>query len=274
MSWLIRYLFNLPARKKDYDEILEAFPEMLKKQEYSERERSEISGHFHFRDSYGRIDFRGNRIDFADLINWVEKGQDNIDQQEITSSSETNCPRSDCPLKPSTAPVEIDLRQNLTMAGGIGRKCSKDSFLNLVKHVHKGSQGVKEVIITDPYIYSDISEQGNHGGLDNFIEYLSALKLDKNSIFTITTTPSPKKFDEKSRDIFKKVVSENFNNARLLTYNSNYNFHDRLYLVRDNTSQLKGLFGPSLNGLNTNSIVLMGELDIDKDLHILKNWFL
>ena len=38
-------------------------------------------------------------------------------------------------------------------------------------------------------------------------------------------------------------------------------FHDRFYLARHKSGRVSGLFGPSMNGLNDKSFVLVGELE-------------
>lgn len=38
-------------------------------------------------------------------------------------------------------------------------------------------------------------------------------------------------------------------------------FHDRFYLARHRDGSVSGLFGPSMNGLNDKSFVLVGELE-------------
>lgn len=38
-------------------------------------------------------------------------------------------------------------------------------------------------------------------------------------------------------------------------------FHDRFYLARHGDGSVSGLFGPSMNGLNDKSFVLVGELE-------------
>jgi hypothetical protein len=47
-------------------------------------------------------------------------------------------------------------------------------------------------------------------------------------------------------------------------------FHDRLYIVKNMKNKYKGVFGPSMNGLGSHDIVLMGELE-DKTIGDLLN---
>jgi hypothetical protein len=50
-------------------------------------------------------------------------------------------------------------------------------------------------------------------------------------------------------------------------------FHDRLYLVKDNNGNMSGVFGPSLNGMKSPDIVVIGRLDPEKDIKPLKRLF-
>lgn len=53
------------------------------------------------------------------------------------------------------------------------------------------------------------------------------------------------------------------------TYHRDNKFHDRFYLVRDKNGQMLGVFGPSLNGLSSDSIVIMGDINEPKIIDIL-----
>lgn len=49
---------------------------------------------------------------------------------------------------------------------------------------------------------------------------------------------------------------------RVLSHiNRDARFHDRFYLARHRDGSVSGLFGPSMNGLNDKSLVLVGELE-------------
>jgi hypothetical protein len=66
--------------------------------------------------------------------------------------------------------------------------------------------------------------------------------------------------------IVNRLISEAFPNAEIRRLPQQSRFHDRLYLIRDSTSKLSGVFGPSLNGLKSEDIALMGEIDDDRIL--------
>ena len=144
---------------------------------------------------------------------------------------------------------------------GGGPKPPLKRFLDLVRRVHKkNNSGIKEIITTDPYILADAGEAGTNGGYENLCLYLEAIGLQPFDNFTLTITPSPKR-SENRLSIFKRKVLSIYPNATVSNFKPQLVFHDRIYLVRDQKSQLKGVFGPSLNGLKANDFVLMGEIE-------------
>jgi hypothetical protein len=120
---------------------------------------------------------------------------------------------------------------------------------------------INEVILTDPYIYLDLSEQGEPGGYNALVDYLRALRLTPESRFDLKLNPSPKKATQQARRLLHRKVKGDFPKVRLGTFSPTHRFHDRFYLARDQSTRLTGIFGPSLNGLATKTIVLMGELE-------------
>lgn len=156
---------------------------------------------------------------------------------------------------------------------GGGPKPPLERFLDLVRRVHKKNQdNVKEVIITDPYILADIGESGTNGGYTNLCSYLEAVGIKTPDKFTLTYTPSPKR-SENRLPLFMKAIESVYPGVTFRTYKAQLVFHDRIYLVRDTKSKIKGVFGPSINGLNANDFVLMGEIE-DESLRQLSKVFM
>ena len=120
---------------------------------------------------------------------------------------------------------------------------------------------IHEVILTDPYIYLDLSEQRQPGGYGALIDYLRALRLTRDSPFELNLNPSPRKATTNARKLLERKVKNAFPSVRLGTFPARHRFHDRFYLTRDESGRLAGIFGPSLNGLGTKTLVLMGELE-------------
>jgi hypothetical protein len=175
--------------------------------------------------------------------------------------SSIKCHRLDCPLKHdqnlhNSEDEGTTLAYLLSAAGGPDRKPPKDIFLDLVRKSRKKMGLIREVILTDPYIYSDISEDGFPGGFDNLVAYLEALGLDSDSSFTLKKTPSPKKASKKSITLLDRKLREYYPNISLGQYSSKCNFHDRFYIIRDDKGQLGGVFGPSLNGFRAPNMAL------------------
>lgn len=257
MEWWLRFCLGLPCREEDVEAIYRNFPEIQ-------------NPDFRLQPNYV-WPFLPYFDDVDELPNRIREWTSSIDENRHPSSNAViSCPEPNCPIKKgnlqsetsSSAKVisdEPDILLFLTLVGF--QKSPKDAFLDLVRKHHASVKIVKDVIITDPYYLSDVSEDGEVSGYNNMISYLEALSLNKTSIFKLLTNPNPKRYSDQSKQIFQNTVKKYFPKISFDTYNSQYKFHDRLYLVRDNRSEITGVFGPSMNGLSSNSIVLMGDIN-------------
>lgn len=131
----------------------------------------------------------------------------------------------------------------------------------------------REVILTDPYIYADEGEGGATGGYGSLVQYLKALNLTQDSEFILRLNPAPKRATTAAKTLLARTVKTAFPRVRLDTFSTGSRFHDRFYLVRDRDGSIAGLFGPSLNGLGTDSVVLMGALEHKRTLERLERLF-
>jgi hypothetical protein len=164
-----------------------------------------------------------------------------------------------CPLLNGQGNNEDPNQIKMLTVGGFVSNSPKKSFLDLVSKTHKRNKGIKDVIITDRFIYSEKSEDGMTGGYSNVVEYLKTLGLEKDDKFNLVVNPHAKSTPEKIK-LFQKYIKDAFPNVSFDTYHRENYFHDRFYLVRDTSGQINGVFGPSLNGLNSESIVIMGDI--------------
>lgn len=259
MIWFYRFLFGLPCRPQDRLEIQNNFPELinspstLKKLIYPTYLRLPY-------DAYKNLD--------EEFIKWFSE------QLDVEGNSTiNNCPIDNCPLKASyqiTEEGEVIL--HMMRIGGFN-KPPKSSFLDLVRTVHKNTNKIKRVILTDPYILMECFEDGTGDGLQNLIEYLRNLGLDSDSSFDLHINPSPKRQTEELTKKFKENLKQEFPSIRIGRYKPKYVFHDRFYLVEDISGNIKGVFGPSVNGLLSKSIVLFGELETNHTMTKMKDWF-
>lgn len=264
MESLARFFLGLPPREKDIQEIRSAIPELqeLNKEIIKRRFR-----HLHF----FLIDYDDELID--ELQKWVNSSEPER-QGKINIG---DCPKQDCPMKFSGgqnigSDNEIGYLQYLIAGGGPNSKPPKDVFYDLVRRSKKKFGVIKDVILTDPYLYLDISEDGISGGFGNLTGYLEAVGISKESSFTLKVNPSPKKATMKSKQNLAKRLKEKYPNISIGTYSQKCNFHDRFYIVRDDRGTLGGVFGPSLNGLNSTAIVLMGDIEGFQPLKKLSQW--
>lgn len=285
MKWWYRFWFGLPARDEDIEELKEILPELW--------------------DSNWQVDATRLRRLFPDpdLWLWAESpsyilkqlrkwSSDALTLDEPLShkstikrdSSVESCPLPECPLgkykKPDQEvqphPEELEVFHDrfrlMCAGGGPNRNVPKAEFFDLVRKVHQGTKQIREVILTDRYIYKDVGEDGRGGGFNNLLGYLETLRLVKDSQFIMKLNPSPKNTTERDKQLFRRVIAEAFPNITFQNFSPKYVFHDRFYLVRDDTGQIKGVFGPSVNGLASNTIALMGELEQKQALERLSEW--
>ena len=267
MEWHIRFLLGFPARPTDAADVLRVLPE-LENNAWQPPRKLYYHGFLHD-DLYTSTDFA------VALRRWIADVK-----PERSSDGKADCPSPSCPLRsgPSAASTgpELDIGglflKFTVVAGGPNAKLPREMFLDLVRKVHPSSDSPKEIILTDPYIYADVSEDGLEGGFRNLVDYLHALGIDSEDSFTLTTTPSPKRGTKTSRSNLQRLLKKTFKKVRYKDFSPTLVFHDRLYLVRHSSGSLRGLFGPSLNGLSSPMIVLMGELTDPQPLRRIRDW--
>ncbi len=249
MTWWLRFCLGLPARREDLEEILRSLPELFDAS-------FDIDEHFLLAWWPSPM---VRKLTAEDLRRWVRAADV---PSEPAGVSPEDCPAEECPLRkgPRSAQPHSDVALLRLMVACGAHKPPKDEFLDLVRRVHRDKL-IREVILTDRYIYSDLSERGQPGGYAALIDYLCALRLAGDSTFDLKLNPSPRKATSTARSVFERKVKAHFPNARLSTFPAGRRFHDRFYLTRDQSGRLAGIFGPSLNGLGTNAIVLIGELE-------------
>ncbi|MBS9926337.1 hypothetical protein [Vibrio alginolyticus] len=263
MIWFIRFALGLPARPEDVVALKQALPELslpesqvLPRRLFWLLEPTFMSNH--------------------ELIEALRGWADEIDDSHL-SKHRIECNPVNCPMRVGNSikrnNEEPFVTELLVAAGGPKAKPPKDSFLNLVKQVHPKNDIPSEVIITDPYIYSDVSEDGMEGGYSNLVSYLNALGLRPDDSFTLRMTPSPKRGTITSRKILQRHLKREFKNIKFVDYSPKLKFHDRFYVVRHRSNVIKGVFGPSLNGLSSDAIVLMGDIEGIQPLKKLETWF-
>lgn len=256
MNWLLRYIIGLPARKQDVKELNENFPELI---DNPEKLRELEYPYFIHPRKLGSEYFK----------KWISE----IDYEDKTiNDSVTVCPLTNCPLNNQdiiNSNSENELLQLMSI--GTGHNSPQKSFFDMVRRVYQNKPNIKKVILTDPYLLADISEDGIEGGFNNLVEYLNIIIRDKESKFELQISKTLKK--QLNFKNFKRMVIRNFPNVEINNYDSPYHIHDRFYITVDDKNNFNGLFGPSINGLNSRSIVIFGELESKNTMDRLKKWF-
>lgn len=273
--WFLRFSLGLPARKGDIQALRKDLPEL-----FSSNNLEPTTKYLSFQAScFGNL----SKVEFWNALQqWISdynnQEKDKIDLPKPAQNVQ-NCPAEICPLREnqpdyntlfsnknkseqqdSTKNFQNAILEVMYVGGEKDCNLPLNKFLALVKECHKNrdSSKIKEVIVTDPYVLKPVGDRGVGGGYDNFIKYLSTLGLDNNSQFGL-------KFNGggciEKRQILERTLKEKFLSVSIEYLSPKLDFHDRFYLVRYKNGDLKGLFGPSLNGLSAKSIVLIGELE-------------
>jgi hypothetical protein len=265
MDWLLRFTLGLPAREQDIAAVKKTLPEL------ADSENGFSDGEIYW-PLYPR--FRTSKEFIDELRNWIKCAEEtDSDWVDATACPESNCPMRHIQHSSKLNNDEPVILEMLVMGGGPSQKTSKSQqtpkarFFDLVRKAHKNTKLVREVILTDPYIYSDVSEDGIEGGSNNLIEYLQTLGLSQEDHFSLITNPSPKRGNKQAKTNLQKMIKNHYSNISFRDFSPSLKFHDRFYLVRYKSGDLKGVFGPSLNGLNSDAIVVMGDID---DIKLLK----
>lgn len=265
MDWLIRFTLGLKARPEDAKALWEALPELRNGGLRFERQRNFWLFHPKFHTN-------GELIEA--LRQWASEVESPRDRWP---EDHRNCPSSNCPLRNNHWKEGDDgepfIARLMVAAGGPNANPPKNSFFNLVRRTHPQNDPPHEVILTDPYIYSDVSEDGKEGGFLNLVEYLKAIGLSSEDMFTLRMTPSPKRGTVTAKKNLHRHLKTKFKNIQFKDYSPQLKFHDRFYVVRHRSGAIKGVFGPSINGLTSVSIVLMGDIDELQPLKKLNIWF-
>lgn len=179
MEWIVRFTMGLRPRKQDIEQLKNLLPELFEQDSFLSDSEIFVFPFPPFR-----------RIDISLLKEWVKSEPVAV---ETTSS---NVSSFICPLANYLSNEDPNKLSMLTRGfvnnRGFVSITPKKSFFDLVTKIHKGNHTVKDVIITDRFIYSDEVEDGTPGGYENVIEYLKKLLIESNEEFTIVTNPHAK----------------------------------------------------------------------------------
>lgn len=266
MDWLVRFSLGLPARSEDVKAVSELLPELA-------RGEVDINHRLIFWPSYRP--FISTEEFIALLKEWIHE----VEEYERVAYGHESRWIDECPLRTRGmdgaavgAPSEPQVFRLLVAAGGPNAKASRESFFDLVRRTHPEADPPREVILTDPYVYTDVSEDGLVGGFKNLLLYLQTLGLTAEDKFTLTTTPSPKRGGVTAKRNLQRLLRKEFPQIDFKDFSPRLNFHDRFYVVRHRSGGLRGVFGPSLNGLSSDAIVIMGDIDGSQPLKKIYQW--
>ncbi|EKA2634303.1 hypothetical protein OKW60_003860 [Vibrio alginolyticus] len=261
-NWLIRFSMGLPCRPEDRKEMEEVLPELFQSDKKRKLKPTLVFPFFLY------------EFDTRELSSWARSCEEADRTEKGRIGNHEVCPVCSKPLNSSNTGESDYL--NLEISGGLNRKSSVSAFMQLVTRNRKANikPPIKDVYFTDRFLLADAGEAGSGGGYDNIISYLENLAIEKDTEFTVHTPNWPtKSLIQKERGdclssaqrILKNLIEQNYPNVKFAQLPQKPVFHDRLYLARGSDSQINGVFGPSLNGLGSQDIALMGEIE-DKNL--------
>lgn len=253
---------GLPCRPEDRKEMEDVLPELFQLDKKKKLKPTLV------------FPFFFDEFDPRELSAWARPCEEGAQAEEERIGSNEVCPVCSKPVNSSNT-VESDYL-NLEISGGLNRKSSVPAFMQLVTKNRKAKikSPIKDVYFTDRFLLADSGEAGTGGGYDNIIKYLESLAIEKDTEFTVHTPNWPtKSLIQKERgdclssaqQILKNLIEQSYPNVQFSRLPQKPVFHDRLYLTRGSDSQINGVFGPSLNGLGSQDIALMGEIE-DKNL--------
>jgi hypothetical protein len=287
VNWLLRFSIGLTARPVDVTEMQRGVPELLDpkwpRQDHGVAWPHLLLPVVVLRQSGRVLD------EPMELVNAIRAWAAKTPQVEVFDpllhTVELGpCEHPDCPRRPNTkvrlpddvdAPetrsAEMPLLQLMVVGGGPGQKPLRDRFLDLVRRVHAKAGEVKKVVVTDPYLLAEASDSGTHGGgFDNFCHYLRALQLAPDATLFI---PPGLKSPTQNRALWIERIEKVFPGLRVNSFRSNLSFHDRFYIAEHAAGEVRGVFGPSMNGLSGTDIAIFGELEAPNSLETLSGWF-
>lgn len=261
----IRFLLNLNCREEDYKTIKKSIPEVLNN-EYS---------------SPNHIGYGYFPVSLNDFVEWVNRYKNLESEDESFSAKEKgplleefNCHVDMCPYKAKSSnrtaeshmpedsskmkgPIQLDL---MTVGGG-NKRNHLNEFINLIQtsvKVTHTADNIQSLIFTDPYLAKSTSEDGqSHNGFDNLKRVIAeGFGIDESTCFKLYVSQSLNHV----RENFESHLKKTFSGIDVRLYTGSQ-IHDRFYMAQNKGNTLKGVFGPSVNGLNANSVFLMGELE-------------
>lgn len=262
MDWYWRMRMGLPARSEDHEALRRLAPELFGRN---------VEG---IREQIADEPSVGHRIFRDDVRQWLRTRED----RPSVTVREGSCPQTECPLglgrrsrhhvtQPNGVAPHGDgalVLELMTVAGGWSAK--DKVFYDMARKVHGGRGPIKELLVTDPYVYADKSEEGTTGGINNFLRYLECLDISHLGV-TIYQPPYARGRQATSGAVWRRTIAQHGKNKgfdvrfAFFRTRTQTRFHDRFYLARHGNGSVSGLFGPSMNGLNDESFVLVGELE-------------
>ncbi|MRS19805.1 hypothetical protein GJV08_11625 [Enterobacteriaceae bacterium RIT692] len=244
MEWFNRMILGLPPRAKDVKELKDSAPELFS---------NDNSDPFTPIDHFFGPHFYWTTHELRDSVKiWVQSYEDiAADRPE-----EGYCDHPHCLRKKGISDVE-GYMQMMTVAGGKDRNPPAKSFFDLINATKIKNTEVARVILTDPFIYSDIGQTGEGGGFSNLLILLENLTNSTASTFELQLTPQN---NVEKKDKFENSIKQKFPNCTVSNHKNSSTFHDRFIFVQYANGFHKAWYGPSLNGLGSNSIIIFGDL--------------
>ena len=280
--WFVRFLLGLSCRPQDARAVRRDLPELFTWRSQRDLDRMER-----------RLDTvwpeQGREFSLERLRGWVwiaehEMADPDEGGEEISLPPvEGHCPLASCPLRrpegsngragsggtPRASVCEDGVLDasvaQLMVVGGssqIAPHGSRPRFLDLVRRVHAG-QRPSRVYITDPYVLTQEDESGNPSSHWSFArDYFEALRV-QSDFECLMWNSKYDSADESLRQAWTAMIVGQYPDAQVRWPTSGAaRFHDRFYLASNpSRTDFRGVFGPSLNGLDGPRVFIAGDLE-------------
>jgi hypothetical protein len=264
-DWLLRMQLGLPPRAGDIETLHKTLPELFTRTTCPQRD--------HWL--------------WQEIRRWIASAD--IPRRSLddiltrSAKSPEQCPLPECPLrKPSSqrptpskggplSGAESELGRLFFMSLGGGPKPPLEMFLNVAKQVHSGKGSVRQLVITDGYLFRGRTAKDQPSPTAaHFLRYLKVLNLQRVQELQILVPPDARGPGQKWENAVVTAAKEDLGiKVSFDRYKARGHFHDRFYLAHHSGGEMSGLFGPSLTGLSDTNFVLIGALE-NKVLESLK----
>jgi hypothetical protein len=251
-TWWIRFELGLPCREVDAKSLLRDIPELRRA---GSRRALHLDG--------------GSTL--SRLAGWVAEAVEDEPPSDVESYR--RCPSNSCPMESErghsgatsivTDSGDLIFGFMATNSASSARQSEWNRFLDTVRYAHRGQKSPSNVYVTDPFIMTESGQDKEHREVWNFfLDYLAALNVKPDFKLTMWNGELQNVAEPARRAWHQHLMSKYSKCSVIWPDGKTPTFHDRFYLAcGSSAADLSGVFGPSLNGLGSDAIFIMGKIE-------------